>query len=566
MYKKTKETKKPQRRPYFAMRLITGILVVLSYIILFACIWMTRKINLNATGWDAVFFTLTSDLSGADPKMILNIVLLCVLPMLACSAATVFLLSHLPYLLAKKISSWKEKLQEKKYQKLQRILSLIIAAVLFLSMLIFAAFRLGLVKYVLLSTDETKIYEEYYVDPSNVEITFPEKKQNLIYIFLESMENSYMSKEEGGAMTENLIPELTELAKNNLNFSHTEGVGGLQTTTGSTWTIAAMISQTSGLPLRMPDGIGTNALDQFTNVMPGLVTINSILEENGYEQALLVGSDANFGGRKKYFFQHGIEQIYDLFTARKADDLLPSQDYLYGWGMEDHYLFDYAKRILPDLANGDKPFAFTMLTVDTHFERGYPCKYCQSDHDEQYENVVSCSDRQVAEFVRWIQEQDFAEDTTIIIVGDHYTMDNQYLGGQIPQEYTRTVYNCIINPLAEATNTKNRVMTTLDMFPTTLAAIGCTIEGERLGLGTNLFSDRKTLAEELGFQYLCDEFHKRSDFYYDKFFYDKDVEGGASATDYFDRANTGSSSAGSGKKPTTDGSEPPDEGKSSNDS
>ena len=54
----------------------------------------------------------------------------------------------------------------------------------------------------------------------------------------------------------------------------------------------------------------------------------------------------------------------------------------------------------------------------------------------------------------------------------------------------------------EAENAKNREFTTLDMFPTTLAAIGCKIEGNRLGLGTNLFSSERTLSEQLGMDYL----------------------------------------------------------------
>ncbi len=40
---------------------------------------------------------------------------------------------------------------------------------------------------------------------------------------------------------------------------------------------------------------------------------------------------------------------------------------------------------------------------------------------------------------------------------------------------------------------KNREFTTLDMFPTTLAALGCTIEGDKLGFGVNLFPGKRHL-------------------------------------------------------------------------
>jgi phosphoglycerol transferase len=53
----------------------------------------------------------------------------------------------------------------------------------------------------------------------------------------------------------------------------------------------------------------------------------------------------------------------------------------------------------------------------------------------------------------------------------------------------------------------------MDLFPSTLAAMGCTIEGERLGLGTNLFSAQDTLAERMGLLALNKEISKRSEYY-----------------------------------------------------
>jgi hypothetical protein len=97
-------------------------------------------------------------------------------------------------------------------------------------------------------------------------------------------------------------------------------------------------------------------------------------------------------------------------------------------------------------------------------------------------------------FVQWIKEQDFYENTTIVISGDHLTMDSEFLA-DIDPEYTRTVYNCIINSAVQPVQEKNREFGTYDMYPTTLAAMGVKIDGDRLGLGTNLFSDKKTLTE-----------------------------------------------------------------------
>ena len=51
------------------------------------------------------------------------------------------------------------------------------------------------------------------------------------------------------------------------------------------------------------------------------------------------------------------------------------------------------------------------------------------------------------------------------------------------------------------------------MFPTTLASIGVEIEGERLGIGTNMFSGEKTLVESDGFDKVNEELANRSNFY-----------------------------------------------------
>ena len=60
------------------------------------------------------------------------------------------------------------------------------------------------------------------------------------------------------------------------------------------------------------------------------------------------------------------------------------------------------------------------------------------------------------------------------------------------------------------------------MFPTTLASLGVTIKDERLGLGTNLFSENETLIERLGQDYVVDELCKNSKYYNKKYIYDND--------------------------------------------
>ena len=367
----------------------------------------------------------------------------------------------------------------------------------------FFVVKLEVSRWVTASMTDSLFIEGLYVSPDEVEIKFPKEKRNLIYIFLESMENTYAEPGVGEKIIDDYIPELTQLKEENISF------GGGLTYTGSTWTAAAMMTQTSGTMLKVPlTAENYGGEDEF---VPGVISIGQILEQEGYQQKLLVGSDADFGERASYFTEHGNYEIIDI-KSLKEEGRLP-EDYKVWWGYEDEKLFAFAKEELTELASRGEPFNFTMLTADTHFPDGYQCELCEEIYEEQYANVLRCSSKQVYEFIEWIKEQPYYENTTIILSGDHLTMDPAFLE-DIDEEYTRTVYNCIINSaILPAKGHMDREFATFDMFPTTLAAMGVSIEGDRLALGTNLFSEQETLTEMFGFERLDNELQKKSEWY-----------------------------------------------------
>ena len=492
-------TKIKKRRSYTVSTVLLSILTLIAFICFHSAAWYIR--TYGDTGFDSVIYTLTGGLGGMQSGLMVSYLTGGLLPALACTLLVCLLLF------------WPRKKWAAK-----RWITTAVSLVISISLLTYAAFHVGLVQYIHARLQLTEMYENEYVDPNTVSITFPEEKRNLIYIYLESMETSYLSKDQGGAMDTCLIPELYDLANSYVNFSHNEDVGGLVEVPGASWTVGAMVAQTAGVPLITPSNVDDwqNGYGKDGVFLPGLTSLNNILAENGYNQALMVGSDANFGGRKTYFQTHGVDTIYDIYTAR-TDGIVPN-GYFVWWGMEDLHLFEYAQQKITEMAAQVEPFAFTMLTVDTHHIGGYTCALCGSNYEESYENAIACSSRQVYEFVEWIQAQDFYEDTTIIITGDHFSMDSGYFSRTVEDGYVRHGYNCFINAAAEAENTTNRDFSSLDMFPTTLAAMGCTIEGDQLGFGVNLFSDKLTLIEEFGYNAFCAELNKRTDYYAKNFY------------------------------------------------
>ena len=378
---------------------------------------------------------------------------------------------------------------------------------IFLLMFTVSGLYLGMFKYLYYQINTTKILDNY-VDPKDVDISFPNDKKNLIYIFVESLEMSSASRNNGGLVDKSYIPNLEKLALDNINFSNTEKLGGAMQVDGVTWTIGGMVAQTSGLPFKVL--VHHNEYNNYSSFLPGAYSLGEVLEKEGYYNYIMMGSDSVFAGKGQYFKEHGNYAIYDYKWAIKQR--LIRESYYEWWGYEDNKLFQYAKEQLTNISKKNNPFNFTILTADTHFPDGYIDKSCANDlpFDTQYANSFYCSDKMIYDFIEWIKQQDFYKDTVIVISGDHLTMQKNFYS---LSDMNRTVYNVFINSDLDIDHTKSRLFTTMDMYPTTLAAMGATISGNRLGLGTNLFSDKKTLLEELGYTYVNNELSKKSDFY-----------------------------------------------------
>lgn len=386
------------------------------------------------------------------------------------------------------------------------------AGALLLSAIISIVCTVHLPRYLYLQSRESTIYEDLYVDPDTVGLRFPEKKQNLIHIYLESMETTYEDTASGGQWDTNLIPQLTQLSEENVSFSTVVSL------TGADYTSGALVAQTAGIPINRK--VGKYSHDG--EFLPYAASTESILAQAGYRNLFMCGSDAAYGARALYFITHGDTEIWDYNTA--VDAGMIEADYASqtgSWGLKDYDLFDAAKSVLTEMAEGNQPFSFSILTVDTHFYDGRLCEYCGNGFPTQYENVIHCSDALVAQFVEWIQAQPFYENTTIVITGDHPTMDLSFIATHTDSLSARGIYTCIINPrdgLAPASR-ETRQASSFDIFPTTLAALGVQWDGDQLAFGVNLFSGAPTLVEQLGREAFDLQLQMPSDTYLKKFYH-----------------------------------------------
>lgn len=474
------------------------IFLLLGNAVLIAGIW--QAILFNGVSVAAMIFQLMVPMEGADGGnfISLNIAMGIGLPVM-----TVFEVWFGNW--------WRKKTTKPKFLWKRKVLT---AGLWFALTAIVILARMRVFSYFWLLLHPSTLYEENCVAVDMDKIKAPENKRNLIYIYMESMEVTYSDKDHGGLADRNRIPYLTELATTfGEDFSADEKLNGLEPVEGAVWTCGSLVSQSSGIPLIVP--IGRNNMGKgYKEFLPGLVTIGEVLDHFGYQQVFLQGSKIEFAGTDLFLKNHGNYQVRD-YNYYNRNHRLPKDDYYVWWGYEDFRLYEFAKEEIARVATDGVPFAVTIMTIDTHFTGGYKCPYCENNFSNSYDNAIYCADRQLRDFFGWIASQDFFDNTTIVIVGDHPTMDSMYYRDLAKgnNSYQRKAYTAIINSAVPYTLGKTREYCAMDMYPTTLAAMGFEIEGNRLGLGVNLYSGEETLLERYGLKKLNKELLKHSKYY-----------------------------------------------------
>lgn len=354
-------------------------------------------------------------------------------------------------------------------------------------------------------------YESYYKAPDieSIKQSFStiQKPRNLLVIYMESMEATFGSKDARDFAVKISLPfaELTQnlnsLASSGISFSH------IRQTTGTGWTIAGLISYNCAFPqtwLPFNAGFNDSVARYFLHSATCLGDVFSAL---GYEQAFFRGANADFAGSRGFFTSHSIPM----------NDLTSMEEYAQGfgeyrndWGVKDSVLFSYVKEYLQEYAvkKDKKPFAFYVLTADTHAPGFVDKAYC--DLPTSYANSLHCFDKIVGEFVEWFLQSPLAKDTTLVLLGDHLTMQQRF----VQDGTSRSIYNAFINPTFTKPPTqdllRNRALSHFDITALLLDSIA--IPTRDFGLGRNPLYGR-TLLEHLGESSLATELSKPSRVY-----------------------------------------------------
>lgn len=338
----------------------------------------------------------------------------------------------------------------------------------------------NLKQYFQARAQNTALYDTEYKTARITPLHSNHNQKNLVVIFLESAENSYSSAQLFG---KNLIPYLSALSGNKV--AQYREIIGLDNTS------SALIGALCGLPY-LP---ALKEIDRknFSFTFSKNTCLTDILHDAGYENFFYTATDTTFAHKDYLLGAHHFTHIEDAKTLRTsaADNGLPMFN-----GVKDSVLLNAALNGIKNAEKSGQPFAFFILTLNTHEPSGFLEKQCDLKSDISFKDVVSCLDSQMQDFIEELKKLPSYENTVVVLVGDHIARKNS-LYDFLEKIPNRTIYNNFING-ADALSNLDRTFTAMDIGPTVLELLGFELQDGAPGLGRSLLRPEPTVIEKYG--------------------------------------------------------------------
>ncbi|MDM8547535.1 sulfatase-like hydrolase/transferase [Candidatus Venteria ishoeyi] len=304
--------------------------------------------------------------------------------------------------------------------------------------------------------------------------------KNLVFIYLESLENIYLEEE----IFPGLTPNIQQLANNGLRFTD------IQQTPGTEWTIAGIFASQCGTPLVYGNSIISGNDIIQNGYLKHAVCLSDLLHQAGYKQYYIGGASVRFAGKSDFYKNHHYDQVlgYDELINE-----LPDKTYKTGWGLYDDSLFTLSVQTFERLAKEEQLFNLTILTIDTH-QPAKPSHSCSNYSALQNKTLdaVHCTDQLVNNFIKRISKHPAFKNTIVVLFSDHLAMMSRQK--IFPPEYHRKLFFALLNGDKKGLNTRQG--SHMDIVPTTLAALGIKHNAAFLA-GNNLLATepQKTLVD-----------------------------------------------------------------------
>lgn len=177
---------------------IVSIIFLLANILDSIFEWFNIRFGVS---FEEILFTITSPLEGSDVSFLDEAVdyvlhnLMSALPVLILMVVAGIVLNSVRVKITIQVSRRPKSLS---FNWIYKLVCVISVCVMLSQSVQYGVESLALDDYVSRRVQKTTIYEDYYVKPTSEVISLEGEKKNIIYVYLESMETTYASAEDGG--------------------------------------------------------------------------------------------------------------------------------------------------------------------------------------------------------------------------------------------------------------------------------------------------------------------------------------------------------------------------------
>ena len=313
-------------------------------------------------------------------------------------------------------------------------------------------------------------FDDYY---SEVNLEKIGKTKNLIFIYGESLEQTYFD--------ENIFPDLMSELKKWRNQS--TYFSSVETLEGNGWTIGGIVGSQCGIPLITPSG-NQNFVDT-PKFLPNAICLSDLLKNENYYLTYFGGAELKFGRKDLFFENHNFDEVYGRI---KLEDMVDQSIPRHSWGIHDDSLFELAYQHFSELSAKKEKQAMFVLTLDTHHPYGESSPECNNikykNGKNSMLNAVACSDKLISDFIKKISESSFAKDTVVVVTSDHIALPN--VAEKMLKKGDRKNLFMVIDFENLEKREVNQKGSTMDIGATILPFIGYRT---KLGFGRDLMSD-----------------------------------------------------------------------------
>ncbi len=326
-------------------------------------------------------------------------------------------------------------------------------------------------KTITLTNHKSSFIRNHYYNNEN--IVAPTHKKNLVLIYVESLENAYSDK---SLFHEDLLASLKNIP-NSISFKN------LHKTYGATWSIAGHVATQCGIPLKpVSQYLKENSLGALNKFLPNAECLGDILGGFGYKNLALETTPVKFAGFKNFYQTHHFSKI--LGKQHWLDIGLKASAQ---WGISDNSLYNQAKKFIDKLEHRQHPYSLVIITADTHGLEGNFNSSCRTIfHKNIFTNIVKCTARETRDFINYVIDKGYLNNTNIVVLGDHLAMKNT-VSNLIEKSPSRTVFNLFSTSSPVKKNRES--INAFDLYPTILYSLGFRFKENRLALGASGFGE-----------------------------------------------------------------------------